>query len=168
MTPVVRAATPDDWPAMARLVAACFEEYRDFAHVGWTPPNAAQELAHLTERLSGPGGWALVAVEGDAHLAHVALHDAPDERGVLHLMHLFLAPRVRGTGLAADLLGAAVAHGAEAGAREIRLNTPEGQERARAFYVREGWREARRYEVASFGLPLVEYRRRPTASSTPR
>lgn len=159
----VRPATPEDWQAMARLVAACFEEYQAFAHRGWIPPSAEQELRHLDERLRGAGAWARVATDdrGDVR-AHLALHDAPDEPGVLHLMHLFLAPEARGTGLAKRLLDDAVAHAAAVGAAQLRLNTPEGQARARAFYLREGWEEARRYEVASFGLPLVEYRRRPS------
>lgn len=161
MTPAVRDARPSDWPAMAELVAACFEEYRSFAHEGWVPPDARRELLHLTERLGGAGGWARVAHDGERLVAHLALHDAPDEPGVLHVMHLFLTPDVRGSGLAATLLADAVAHASAVGARQLRLNTPERQARARAFYLREGWDEARRYDVASFGLPLVEYRRQP-------
>ena len=169
MTPALRPATPDDWPAMAALVAACFQEYRSFAPPDWVPPGVEQELGHLSKRLAGARSWARVAEEDGRLVAHLAMHPAPEELGVLHVMHLFLAPEVRGTGLAQRLLQAAVDEAiARDDVRELRLNTPEGQQRARRFYVRQGWEEARRYDVPSFGLPLVEYRRSAaaTASST--
>jgi hypothetical protein len=49
---------------------------------------------------------------------------------------------------------------ARQGYQTIRLYTPEGQARARAFYEREGWTPiGRPFAEPLLGLDLMEYRR---------
>jgi GNAT superfamily N-acetyltransferase len=71
---------------------------------------------------------------------------------------LFLRPPWWGTGLAARLLAAAVEAALDRGHAEMRLHTPTGHARARAFYEREGWTATgeRHYEPL-LGLEVVEY-----------
>ncbi|NJQ08674.1 GNAT family N-acetyltransferase [Streptomyces lonarensis] len=59
------------------------------------------------------------------------------EGGHIHVVGVFLRPEQRGTGLATELLGAAIAW---AGTREVRLDVHEDNERAARFYRRLGFR----------------------------
>ena len=73
---------------------------------------------------------------------------------------LFVREPWWGSGLAARLHAIAIAEAAAQGYRAMRLYTPAGQLRARAFYEREGWSTdgAVRFEPM-LALDLVEYRR---------
>ncbi len=56
--------------------------------------------------------------------------------------------------------GSALEEAARQGYETIRLYTPHGAARARAFYEREGWElEGRAFAEPLLGLDLVEYRR---------
>jgi GNAT superfamily N-acetyltransferase len=73
---------------------------------------------------------------------------------------LFLRPRWWGSGLAGRLHRLALEEAARQGYETIRLYTPVGQARARAFYAREGWTEAGPpFAEPLLGLDLLEYRR---------
>ena len=97
---------------------------------------------------------------GGRPVGFVGIEPARDEPGVAHLFHLFVLPAWWGSGVAADLLAAAVAAAREAGFCQMRLCTPAGQGRARAFYRREGWRETRApFDEPELGFALVEMRR---------
>ena len=65
-----------------------------------------------------------------------------------------------GSGLATRLNGLAVGEAAGRGFARMRLHTPAGNERARAFYEREGW-STDGVPIAEplLGIDLVEYRR---------
>jgi GNAT superfamily N-acetyltransferase len=73
---------------------------------------------------------------------------------------LFIRELWWGSGLAPHLLALAVEEAAARGYEAMRLYTPAGQARARAFYAREGWTLAGEpvYEPM-LGLDLVEFRR---------
>ena len=73
-------------------------------------------------------------------------------------------PRWWGSGLASRLHRLALEEAARQGYETIRLYTPVGQARARAFYAREGWVPApppagRAFAEPLLGLDLLEYRR---------
>jgi GNAT superfamily N-acetyltransferase len=164
----IRIAGPDDASALASTTRLGFESYFDWAPAGWRPPPRSLEVRAIRERLRQASTWCAMALEpGGEPAGHVGItHAAERERahvripGRAHLWMLFVRPPWWGTGLATRLhrLGLLEAH--RQGYRTIRLYTPEGQSRARAFYAREGWSLAGRpFEEPLLGLPLVEYRR---------
>jgi GNAT superfamily N-acetyltransferase len=73
---------------------------------------------------------------------------------------VFVAESHWGHGVATRLLAALTDHIRTAGLVQARLYVAAGQTRARAFYTREGWRDATQpFMVEKLGLELVEMRR---------
>jgi GNAT superfamily N-acetyltransferase len=98
----------------------------------------------------------------------LAARPVPEPR-LAHLRNLFVDRGHWGTGLAATLLGAAVATARERGHAEMRLFTPARHARARRFYEREGWTPAgAEFHDRGPGLPMVEYRRALLDEARPR
>lgn len=163
----LRPARSSDAKAIAALVAVCFEEYRSIAPEGWEPPSR-DGAERVAESLARPGAGGVVAEAAGGHAGHVlwlpsaqARRFAGDDPQVAYLWQLFVAPGYRGTKLAARLLELAVDACRGDGFAEFRLLTPRDQERARAFYEREGWNSLGDWGIdPDLGLPLVEYGRR--------
>jgi GNAT superfamily N-acetyltransferase len=155
---------PGDAAAIDATVAEGFETYRAFAPAcwKWAPFPASDQLAQ-------PGAWCEVAEDDEAGvIAHVIFAAARTSRepraelipGLAHLAALFVREPWWGTGLARELLGAAVTEMTAQGYREARLYAAEGQARARRFYAREGWRQrGAPQEGSGLGIPIVELRR---------
>ena len=164
-TYALREATPADAREMAENLALGFETYRAFAPEGWEPPTLEQELAGISAQVGHPDVWALLASADGEPAGHVSLmpasrsRDPVDDPGLVHFWHLFVRRAHWGTGLARDLHVAAVAEAARRGYTTMRLATPAGQARARAFYEREGWTVSREELDTGLGIVLVEYRR---------
>lgn len=156
-SPAVRPVTAADVDAMTRNIVAGFETYRAFAPRAWEAPPAAdhRDRIVLRMRIDGFFGW----ITEDSR-SHVAGYPLPEEPGLAHLFHLFVHETAWGTGLAAELLALAVAGARDRGAEAMRLFTPAGQARARAFYGREGWSlHAGPYFEPHLGMDMVELRR---------
>jgi GNAT superfamily N-acetyltransferase len=163
-----RRAGIEDAAALARTTQLGFESYRSWAPDGWRPPDHRLEIRGIRERLKRPDVWCLVAVEpGGEPAGHVGFIAAagrePPYAGIpgrAHLWMLFVRPHWWGTGLATRLHRLGLDEAQRQGYRTIRLYTPEGQMRARAFYAREGWTLCGRpFDEPLLGLQLVEYRR---------
>jgi GNAT superfamily N-acetyltransferase len=97
-------------------------------------------------------------------VALLTARDRDEDRAVIpglaHLWMLFIREPWWGTGLASRLLALAVEEAGARGYDAMRLYTPAGQARARAFYEREGWAIAGEAMFEPMlGLELVEYRR---------
>jgi GNAT superfamily N-acetyltransferase len=133
-----RDATVADAAAMAETVGIGFDGYRAFAPAGWKPPSFAVEVAAIRSRMLGDDAWALVAVDGDEPVGHVALLADP-EPGTVYLWQLFVRPAHWGTGVADRLHEAFLAAARDRGYERARLKTPLGQAQARRFYERRGW-----------------------------
>src|SRR5688500_16158413 len=138
---------PDLAPEMGKTVRLGMESYLEWSPPGWEVPTEEFEIQHVAERLRQGELWGAVALLGGEHAGHVAGTPArtrDDARapipGLAHLWHLFVRPRFWGSGLAARLHALAVDGAAERGFPEMRLFTPAGNARGRAFYEREGWR----------------------------
>jgi ribosomal protein S18 acetylase RimI-like enzyme len=109
----------------------------------------------------------MIAFSGGEPAGHVAVTQArereeprPDIPGLAHLWQLFVRPPWWGSGLATRLNALAVAHATERGFAAIRLFTPSGNRRARAFYEREGFKtDGVTVPEPLLGLELVQYRR---------
>jgi len=155
---------PEDAPVMAALLTASFEGYRSFAPADWTPP--VEEPEPLRARLSRPGAWGLVAERDGRHAGHAAIHPARVDRhgelipGTAYLWMIFVVPEEWGSGLARELMEAALDEARRAGYARITLFTPAGQARARAFYERHGFATTGPPAFdPEFRLDLVEYAR---------
>jgi GNAT superfamily N-acetyltransferase len=162
-----RPANLADVAVLAETQHQGFEGYRAFAPRGWTPPGPEVEADGIRERLSEPGTWCVIAHEDEAVAGHVGFVPARERHGdralipgLAHVWALFVREPYWGSGLARRLHAMAVDEARIRGYRAMRLYTPAGQARARAFYEREGWTTdgVERFEPM-FALDLVEYRR---------
>jgi ribosomal protein S18 acetylase RimI-like enzyme len=129
----VRPLTSADWAALrAARLAALVEAPYAFAST------EAQER-QLTEQdwrdRAGRGGT-FAAWEGNA-IVGLATGIARD--GDWHLVGMWVAPRVRGTGVADRLVAAVCELASQAGATSVTLWVTEVNGRARAFYRRLGF-----------------------------
>ena len=160
MTWALRPAGPGDAEAMSETLQIGFDGYRAFAGPGWHPPDArsAPEVARLRGRLALPGTWAAIAEEGPLVVGHVGYFPQPGVPGSAHLWQLFVRPAWWGSGVARELLTAALDAAEREGYRRMRFFTPRDQARARAFYERGGF-VATGWEGLEepLGLVLVEY-----------
>jgi GNAT superfamily N-acetyltransferase len=164
----IRIAVPDDAKALAVTTRLGFDSYRAWAPEDWEPPPHALEVRSIRERLRQPTTWCAMAVQADGeHAGHVGITHAADRlrphvrlAGRAHLWMLFVRPPWWGSGLAVRLHALALEEAARQGYGTIRLYTPHGAARARAFYEREGWEPASgAFFEPLLGLDLVEYRR---------
>ena len=164
----IRVAVPDDASALAGTTRLGFESYRSWAPEGWEPPPPALELRSIRERLRQSTTWCAMALDDDGvpaghvGITHAAERERPHVRipGRAHLWMLFVRPPWWGSGLATRLHRLALEQAGREGYETIRLYTPYGAARARAFYEREGWTAAGpAFPEPLLGLDLVEYRR---------
>jgi GNAT superfamily N-acetyltransferase len=163
----IRPATLADASLLARTVRLGFETYRAFAPRGWEPPPAAAEEARIAERLPLPDTWCRIAEAAGEPAGHVGLLAAREGGtdnapipGQGNLWMLFVREPWWGTGLAGRLHALAVAEAAARGYEQLRLVTPAGQRRSRAFYEREGWStDGIETLEPMLGLELVTYAR---------
>jgi GNAT superfamily N-acetyltransferase len=98
---------------------------------------------------------------GHVGITYAAERERPHVRiaGRAHLWMLFVRPPWWGSGLAVRLHRLGLEEAARQGYRTIRLYTPHGAARARAFYEREGWSLVPpAFAEPLLGLDLVEYR----------
>jgi GNAT superfamily N-acetyltransferase len=164
----IRIAVPDDAAALARTTRLGFESYRAWAPAGWRPPAPSLEVRSIRERLRHATTWCAMALDADGEpaghvgITYAAERERPHVRvpGRAHLWMLFVRPPCWGSGLAGRLHQLALEETARQGYETIRLYTPHGAARARAFYVREGWELAGgAFFEPLLGLDLIEYRR---------
>jgi GNAT superfamily N-acetyltransferase len=164
----IRVAVPDDAIALAGTTRLGFESYRAWAPSGWQPPPRALEIRSIRERLRASTTWCAMALDGDGEPAgHVGItHAAERERPHVriprraHLWMLFVRPPWWGSGLAQRLHRLGLEEAGRQGYETIRLYTPHGVERVRAFYERQGWElEGGAFAEPLLALDLVEYRR---------
>jgi GNAT superfamily N-acetyltransferase len=163
----LRRAAVDDAETMLETMRIGFASFRAWAGPGFDPPPVMLELPRIREGLARPTTWALLAFSGVEPAGHVAVTPAREREepradipGLAHLWTLFVRPPWWGSGLATRLNGLAVDEAAGRGYGAMRLHTPAGNARARAFYDREGWRtDGVLLAEPLLGLDLVEYRR---------
>ena len=164
-----RPAAPGDEPALAALIAACDETYREFAPPGWEPPPPGRELERWRGRITDGSWWTRVADEpGGRIVALVCFTQAVVERGDglrmlepiagrAHVSAVFTHPDRWRQGVAAAMLAEAEDAMRSAGYAEAQLWTPE-QAPARRFYEATGWtHDGRRQWLAEIAMPIVAY-----------
>jgi len=165
----VRPITPEDAQAAHEVTMAGFRTYYAFAPMGWQPP-ADMGAEGAARRLAREGAYGVVAVDAGAVVGFAAYEPAREEGdegftgplipGLAHVWAVFVAESHWGQGVATRLLAALTDHIRAAGFVDARLYVASGQTRARAFYAREGWRDATEpFLVEKLGLELLEMRR---------
>jgi GNAT superfamily N-acetyltransferase len=164
----LRRATPDDAVVLTASVADGFATVREWAPREWRPPEFDEaSVARLAEVLAGPETWCVIALDGSEPAGHALLDSvtteepAPAPPGAMYLRQMFLRTRWQGSGVAAQLMTAAVGEARRRELGRMILWTPRGAGRARRFYEREGWLLTGRahHDESSTGLPTVEYGR---------
>lgn len=130
---LIRAARPQD----ATRIAAIWEQAWHDGHDGHVPDELVAErtpetfLPRARERVER--SW--VGELDGAVAGFVTTHDDEVEQ-------VFVAPEARGSGLAVALLQRAERAIRDAGHPRAWLSVVAGNERARRFYARQGWRDA--------------------------
>lgn len=127
--------------AFERSVATCTAEALRAAVSGDLP----RLLAWLAEQDSEPVGYAAATVDFSTWSG----------QPYLHLDCLFVGPHHRGLGIGAELLRMVRSYAASHGITELQWQTPDWNEDARRFYVREGASAARKMR---FHLPQAPAR----------
>ena len=112
------------------------------------------------QRWFAPGSVAFIATGAGADVGLVAgAHDSADP-AVVQLMAMWVDPERRGSGAADALVAALLAWAAAEGAREVRLQVVENNQRARSFYQRQGFRPTGRGTTRPRdGAPEIEMAR---------
>lgn len=141
----LRAATPDDGPAMLALLP-------ELASFELPPGRAAEHLWHgdrdlIAAWIAGerPRSFGLVAHDEAGHLAGFAFVSLREEllshAPSAHLEVLVVSPSARRAGLGARLCDAACDEARQRGATSISLHVFANNTRARALYARQGFDE---------------------------
>ena len=161
----LRDATHTDRETLVDLVLRCDETYRDWAGPELRLPARAEELAHWHRRFADPVQRIRVA-EIDGEIAGViawtqarqAHGMGPAIGGRAHVSAMFVDPAHWRKGVAATLMGEAVAAMAQAGFGSAQLWTPAGAP-ARRFYEASGWTvvDGAGLHMPELNLPLVMY-----------
>jgi GNAT superfamily N-acetyltransferase len=164
----IRRATPADRATIERIAQIGLDTYAEF-EPGWTRPRRFDQIneRRLSEVMPHPMFFGLMAEAEDQAVGYVTMWQAhtPDEPPVpipdlAHLSQLFVLPEWWGSGVATELLDAAVAEARSRGFDRIRLFTPRDHTRARRFYEREGWAPTGKQQFGpDLGLQIVEYAR---------
>ncbi|WP_160009653.1 GNAT family N-acetyltransferase [Nocardioides sp. AX2bis] len=121
-----------------------------------------QQATVWRARLAGlPEQHAGIVVEHDGVVVGFALAQlGPESDAELNAIHVL--PEQQGTGAGQALMNAVIDAFCQWGVVEARLHVIEGNERAQAFYRRNGWRvcgPAGSHEVGGAVVPILEYRR---------
>ena len=150
----LRKATPDDVGAVARIWHVAWQD----GHLGHVPPELLpyRTEEHFVSRTRTRIDSMWVADSGGRLVGFMVVKD--DE-----LEQIFVERAARGSGVAAMLLRKGEDEIRRAGHRRAWLAVVAGNQRARAFYARLGWRDAGPFTymaetaVGSFAVPSHRY-----------
>jgi len=170
---VIRVAERADAAEVARVHVATWQvAYGNvFAPELLAKLDAGARTAQWQRILAARENHDLVAVEHGRVVGFASLGPSRDTDAASHgeLYALYVHPLHWGTGVASDLMAAAVEALQEAGFAEAILWVLEANPRARRFYEREGWRhDGGVRELEFLGRPASEVRYRRTFLVAPR
>lgn len=131
---IIRRALDGDGPGIARLIAGVFAEYPGCVYVDAEFPELAHPASHYAARAG-----AVWVVEADGAILGSFAVAATSDSAVFELSKVYLAAGVRGRGLAKILLGLALDHARDRGARAVRLWTDTRFRDAHRFYEMNGF-----------------------------
>ena len=108
-----------------------------------------REVARTTADWQGwmsPGVALILCEPAGARGMVSGLRDEADLE-VVHLMAMWVHPMIRGSGGADELVEAVIAWAQSQGAKRVQLKVIQGNDRARGFYERMGFRATGREEI---------------------
>ena len=164
----LRAPSPGEEPAIAALVGACDESYREWTPPGWEPPPTGRELDRWRGRITDGSWWTRIAVEPGGRVVGLVcftqaltwvdgfrVGEPIPQRA--HVSAVFTHPDRWREGIAAAMLAIAEDAMRSAGYREAQLWTPR-EAPARRLYDARGWRhDGREQWLDELSLPIVAY-----------
>ena len=125
------------------------------------------------ERARKPEAWARWIAPGATFLVEgghgiVAGYHDPEDAAIVHLVSMWVAPALRGSGAADALIEALMAWAADEKAREVRLHVVHDNVRALRVYERNGFRPNGRTHVRERDGALEIEMARPVAGPAAR
>ena len=149
-----RRATVGDLDEVLAIVARTDAQAGD-----WAPQHdtAERDRERVTELLTAEGNHNEAAEADGRVVGFASLEPRP---GAAHLAYLFVDPSHQGQGIGAQLLERAMAEASRRGYKRATLATAAGNQGARRFYERAGWKDTggRRFHP-DFGLEMADYAR---------
>jgi ribosomal protein S18 acetylase RimI-like enzyme len=159
MKPIVRAARPEDRPALVRLMGALHDFETEIEENRADASAAAEHFAWVeSHHIAGKGGATLVAEVAGAvagFICYTFEEDPgafvrPERRHHAMIWDISVDEEARGRGVGRALLEAAERDARVAGVGEIRLYVLEGNVRARRIYEEAGYRNYERLMAKRF------------------
>jgi GNAT superfamily N-acetyltransferase len=135
----VRRLEPGDWELLREVRLRSLADAPE-AFGSTHEREAGFDEAEWRDRAAS-NGW-FIAVDDDEPVGIAAGYrdpQAPAEQR--HLVAMWVAPAARGSGVADRLIDAVVGWSRDGGASELTLGVTDGNERARAVYLRYGFSE---------------------------
>ncbi len=154
---MIRAATPDDVPALQELWRGFAEEIPDLAH---RDDDLDEELQEIADLVNGDG--IVLVAEDDGVAVGLALGRRLGTKA-FELRDLYVEPAARRAGLAAALTLEFVARARERGAEVVELEVLASNAVARAVYDRWGFAPVE----LRLAAPVAELERRLAPSTGP-
>ncbi|MGK8524455.1 GNAT family N-acetyltransferase [Nocardia asteroides] len=135
LTPEIRLLVPDDWAVFRRIRLAALADTPEFFGTTLAEARARAEsdwrgaLSDRAQFLAESGGTGVGTVAGMLD----------PERGGVHLISMWVAPRARGTGVSDRLVRAVLDWAVEGGHPVVRLEFAEHNGYAERLYLRNGF-----------------------------
>jgi ribosomal protein S18 acetylase RimI-like enzyme len=134
---LIRRIGPDEWTVLRDVRLTSLADAPE--SFGSTYAREADYDEARWRELAEQGGW-FIATLGEQVAGIVAgYHDPSSPANQRHLIAMWVAPQARGSGLAAELVEAVVEWSQAAGATELTLGVADGNDRARALYLKCGF-----------------------------
>jgi ribosomal protein S18 acetylase RimI-like enzyme len=144
MAQSVRRAAVGDEPILRDLrLWALRDSPADF---GSTYEKEAARTTADWQRWLSPGATFIFEDAAGAKGIAAGMHDEIDT-AVVHLMAMWVSPALRGSGAADALVAAVFSWAKSEGAASVRLKVIQGNDRARGFYERIGFRTTGQEEI---------------------
>ncbi len=135
---IVRAAV-----AQMTIVRTLFLEYQHNLGVDLCFQGFAEELKTLPGRYAEPGGFVLLAMDGERPCGCVGVRPIDVEKA--ELKRLFVRPGLQGSGVGGKLFESAMAATQKLGYRSILLDTLPQMKIAQTMYIKKGFVETDSY-----------------------
>lgn len=150
----MRTLGPDDWPIWRRLrLTALAEAPHAFGSrlSDWQGDGDREE--RWRSRLAVPGSYHAVA-ELDGEPVGMAGGMSTEQDGIVELVSMWVAPSVRGRGVAGELIREVERWARDVPAKELRLAVAEGNGPAAGLYQRHGFQPTGEFQVMPDGVRL--------------
>jgi ribosomal protein S18 acetylase RimI-like enzyme len=165
MTLVLRETTPDDWQVRREVRLAALRDSPDAFYTTYEQSRTRDETAWRNWPALGRGAIFVAWLDGEP-VGIVGIGPQWDnetgthvDNGIADLFAMWVAPAARGTGVADELIRAAIEWARAAGTDAVELEVAGGNDRARSVYERHGFVATTKESIMTDGLcmrfPLI-------------